>query len=85
MLTLDGGGWGLDGAEKRTITLVAKDLDGLVGERGAGLLESLETGLEVHEVEFQAEGCWECLEELAAGWDDFLAYAISWDESCDES
>lgn len=81
MLTLDGGGWRLHSSEERTITLVAEDLDGLVWESGAGLLESLEAGLEVDEVEFKAEGCWESLEELAAGWDDFLADAISWDES----
>lgn len=81
MLTLNGGGRRLHRSEKRTIALVAEDLNSLVWESGAGLLECLEAGFEVDEVEFQAEGCWESLEELAAGWDDFLADAISWDES----
>lgn len=82
MLTLDGGGWRLNGAKKRTITLIAEDLNSFVWESGASLLECLEAGFKVDEVEFQAKRCWQSLEELAAGWNDLLANAISWNESC---
>lgn len=80
-VALDGGGGGLDSAEEGAVALVLEDLDGLVGEGGAGLLEGLEAGFEVDKVEFQAEAGWEGFEETAAGGDDFLADAITGDEA----
>lgn len=80
-VALDGCGGGLDGAEEGAIALVLEDLDGLVGEGGTGLLEGLEAGFEVDKVEFKAEAGWEGLEESAAGRDDFLADAVTGDET----
>ena len=82
-VALDGGGGGAHGTEEGAVALLLEDLDGLVGEGGAGLLEGLEAGFEVYEVELEAEGGGEGLEDTAAGGDDLFADAIAGDETCE--
>ena len=50
-VALDGGGGGADGAEQGSVALVLEHLDRLVREGRARLLEGLEAGLEVDELE----------------------------------
>jgi hypothetical protein len=69
-----------DGAEEGALALVAQDVDGGVGQRGARLLKGLEAGLEVDKVELELERRRERLEDAAAGGDDFLADAVTGDE-----
>ena len=45
------------------------------------MLECFEARFEVYEVEFEAKGSWEGFQQPAAGWDDFLSDAITWDET----
>jgi hypothetical protein len=80
-VALDGLGGRAHGTEQGTITLILEDLDGLVGEGGAGLLKGLEAGLEVDKVKLEAERGGEGLEDAAAGGDDFLADAVTGDEA----
>lgn len=79
-VALDGVGGRADGAEEGALALVAQDVDGGVGQRGARLLKGLEAGLEVDKVELELERRRERLEDAAAGGDDFLADAVTGDE-----
>lgn len=81
-VALDGVGGRADGAEERALALVAQDIDGGIGEGGAGLFKGLEAGLEVDEVELELERGGESFEDAAAGGDDFLADAVTGDEPC---
>lgn len=81
-VALDGRRGGGDGAEEGTVALVAQNLDRLVGEGGAGALKRLEAGVEVGELELEAEVGGEGLEDAAAGGDDLLADAVTGDEAC---
>jgi hypothetical protein len=74
-------GGGADGAEERAIALRLEDLDCLVRESGSGLLEGLEAGFEVDELEFQAQGGGEGFEDAAAGGNDFFADSVAGDET----
>jgi hypothetical protein len=80
-VALDGGGWGRDSTEESSIALVFENLDGLVWKGGTGLLKGLESGIEVGEFEFEAEGSWEGFKDAATSRNDFLADTITWDET----
>lgn len=43
------------GTEQSTITLLFQGVDSLVGQGGAGLLEGLETGVEIDEAELEVQ------------------------------
>lgn len=81
-VSLDGLGRGGDGAEEGAVALLLQDVDSPVGEGGASLLESLEAGLEVYKVELEVEARGESFEDATTGGNDFLADAITGDETC---
>ena len=81
-VALDGGRGRGDGAEEGAVALLLEDLDRLVGQGRARLLERLEAGVQVHKVEAQAQRRGEGLEQAPAGRDHLLADAITGDEAC---
>ncbi len=83
-VALDWRRWGADSAEQSAIAVGAENLNGLVGESLAMLLERAESGFKVEELELQAEGGRERLEDSPAGRDDLLAYAIARNEALGE-
>jgi hypothetical protein len=56
-----------DSAKESTITLLLKDIDGLVGESSSSLLEGIVTGFKVDEAELEVQGRGERLKNPTAG------------------
>lgn len=80
-VALDGRRGRGDGTEESAIALGLEDFDGLVREGGAGLLEGLETSLEVGELELEAEGRGQSLENAATGRNDLTANTVTGDKT----
>ena len=66
-----------DGSEESAIALGFEGVDGLVWECDSGLLEGLETGIQIDEGEFEVQGRWQSLEDASSGRNDLAANAVT--------
>jgi hypothetical protein len=69
------------GTKQRAIALFFQRLNRLVRKRSAGLLERVETSIEVDEGELQAKRGWKGFEDPSAGGYDLATDAVARDET----
>lgn len=77
-VALDGVGGRAHGTEEGSLALIAESVDCGIGEGSAGLLEGLETGLEVDKVELESG---QSFEDALSGGNDFLADTVAGNEA----